>query len=95
MFDRKEIEKLAKNIQSHAFKKGYVSAFTLAAYPIQTDEELTLHITRESNGLVYGNAEVGSYEALKACVEELDGRVDYIFQDTMLFQQLDEQKEYL
>lgn len=84
MIDREEIRKLAKNIQSHAFKRGYVSAFTLTAFPVPTDQELALHITRECTGLVYGNAEVGSTEAYRVMIEELDGRVDYIFADSRL-----------
>jgi hypothetical protein len=32
--------------------------------------------------LVYGNAEVGTTDAFKACIEALDGRVDYVVCDT-------------
>ncbi len=84
MIDKESIDKLAGNIEQHAFRRGYVSAFTLAAYPVEQREELTLHITRECDGLVYGNAEVATIEAFKACVTALDGRVDYIVYDTAL-----------
>ncbi|HEX9743846.1 MAG TPA: hypothetical protein VGB30_00310 [bacterium] len=84
MIERDKIAKLAKNIQAHAYKRGYVSAFTLAAYPVPSDEEVTLRITRECDGLVYGNAEVGSREALEALIDELDGKADYIFVDSEL-----------
>jgi hypothetical protein len=84
MLERDKIAKLAKNIQAHAYKRGYVSAFTLAAYPVPSDEEVTLRITRECDGLVYGNAEVGSREALEALIDELDGKADYIFVDSEL-----------
>ncbi len=79
-----ELSQLAKNIEGHAFKRGCVSAFTLTAYPVEQDEELTFHITRECEGLVYGNAEVGSIETFKTCIEVLDGRVDYIVYDIAL-----------
>src|SRR3972149_448949 len=82
--NRDEINKLAKNIEQHAFKRGYVSAFTLTAFPEETDDDLVLHITRECDGLVYGNAEVASIEAFTDCVKSLDGRVDYIVCDTAL-----------
>lgn len=84
MLERDKIAKLAKNIQAHAYKRGYVSAFTLAAYPVPSDEAVTLRITRECDGLVYGNAEVGSREALEALIDELDGKADYIFVDSEL-----------
>ena len=84
MIERDKIAKLAKNIQAHAYKRGYVSAFTLAAYPVPSDEEVTLRITRECDGLVYGNAEVGSREALEALIDELDGKADYIFVESEL-----------
>ncbi len=84
MIDRESLDRLARNIGQHAFGRGYVSAFTLAAFPVDQDEDLSVHITRECEGLVYGNAEVGSPEALKACVDALDGHVDYIVYDTAL-----------
>jgi len=84
MIDHNAIDRLARNIEQHAFRRGYVSAFTLAGYPVEQNEELTLHVTRECDGLVYGNAEVNSAEAFAACVRALDGRVDYIVHDTNL-----------
>lgn len=84
MIDPDALDELARNIEQHAFRRGYVSAFTLAAFPVPTESQLVLHITRECDGLVYGNAEVGTEKALKACVEALDGRVDYIVYDTEL-----------
>jgi hypothetical protein len=84
MIDHGAIDRLARNIEQHAFRRGYVSAFTLAAYPVEQNEELTLHVTRECDGLVYGNAEVNSAEAFAACMRALDGRVDYIVHDTNL-----------
>ncbi len=79
-----EIDKLARNIEGHAFKRGCVSAFTLTAFPAEQDKDLLTHITRECDGLVYGNAEVKTPDAFGACVEALDGRVDYIVYDTGL-----------
>ncbi len=96
MINGEALDRLARNIEQHAFRRGYVSAFTLAAYPVETDAELTLHITRECDGLVYGNAEVGSLEAFKACVEALDGRVDYVVYDIDLdFQVIDADGKYV
>jgi len=85
MIDQDALAKLARNMEQHAFRRGFVSAFTLAAYPIEPHDELTLHITRECDGLVFGNAEVGSTEAMKACIEALDGHLDYVIYDTGLF----------
>ncbi|MCX6647062.1 MAG: hypothetical protein NTY09_12020 [bacterium] len=84
MTDFDAIDKLARNIEQHAFKRGFVSAFTLTAFPVSSEDELAVHITRECDGLVYGNAEVGTVEAFKACVKSLDGRVDYIVYDVGL-----------
>jgi hypothetical protein len=84
MIDRDALVKLARNIEQHAFRRGSVSAFTLAAYPVEPHDELTLHITRECEGMVFGNAEVGSLDAMSACVDALDGHVDYIIYDTAL-----------
>jgi hypothetical protein len=84
MIDRDALSGLAKNIEQHAFRRGSVSAFTLAAYPVEPHNELTLHITRECEGMVFGNAEVGSLDAMKACIDALEGRVDYIIYDTAL-----------
>lgn len=79
-----EIDKLARNIEQHAFRRGYVSAFTLTAFPMDTGEEMSVHITRECDGLVYGNAEVGTHEAFNLFLKALDGRVDYIVCDIAL-----------
>jgi len=79
-----DMENLASNIEGHAFRQGCVSAFTLTAFPDETAEDLILHITRECDGLVYGNAEVNTLEAFGQCVSALDGRVDYIVYDTGL-----------
>jgi hypothetical protein len=76
-----ELEKLARNIEQHAYRRGYVSAFTIAAYPVVQSEELTLHITRECDGLVYGNAEVETSDAFKACIDAFNRHVDYILYD--------------
>ena len=96
MIDKKALEKLAKNIKKHAFRRGYVSAFTLTAFPVETDEELVLHITRECDGLVYGNAEVGTLEAFEACVKALDGNVDFIFFDVNVpFEEIKNYGSYL
>lgn len=84
MIDQNEFHKLAKNIQAHAFKRGYVSAFTFAKFPVESHENLAVHVTRECIGLVYGNAEVDSVETLAECVKILDGRVDYIVVDLAL-----------
>lgn len=78
------LDKLARNIEQHAFKRGFVSAFTITAFPVRQDEEITTHITRECDGLVYGNAEVRTQDAFGACVKALDGRVDYIVYDSGL-----------
>lgn len=78
------MERLATNIEHHAFRRGNVSAFTLTAFPISSDTPLATHITRECDGLVYGNAEVGTVEAFRVCVEALDGHVDYIVYDVGL-----------
>jgi len=75
------LDKLARNIEQHAYRRGYVSAFTIAAYPIDQSEEMTLHITRECDGLVYGNVEIETPDAFKACLDAFDGRVDYILYD--------------
>ncbi|MFH1676069.1 MAG: hypothetical protein ABIC40_03505 [bacterium] len=85
MTDKSAIKLLAEQIEKHAFRRGCVSAFTLAAFPVKKNEELAIHITRECEGLIYGNAEVGSPEAFKACIDALDGRTDYIFWDTGLY----------
>ena len=85
MTDKSEIRLLAEQIEKHAFRRGCVSAFTLAAFPIENHEELSIHITRECEGLIYGNAEVGSTEAFRTCIDALDGRTDYIFWDTGLY----------
>ena len=85
MIEKEALISLAENIERHAFRHGYVSAFTLTAYPTEEHPELTIHITRECERLVYGNAEVGSKEAFRACVEALDGRVDFIVYDVGLF----------
>jgi hypothetical protein len=84
MTDFDSMDKLARNIEQHAFKRGYVSAFTLTAFPVPSEIGLAIHITRECDGLVYGNAEVGTVEAFRACVEALEGRVDYIVYDVGL-----------
>ncbi|HDS30963.1 MAG TPA: hypothetical protein ENN67_07975 [Firmicutes bacterium] len=81
MIDIDALNILADNIDRHAFRRGYVSAFTLTAFPTETDEELSIHVTRESEGLVYGNAEVGTADAFKACIDALDGKVDFIVYD--------------
>lgn len=88
MDTKARMEELAKNIEKYAFRKGSVSAFTLASFPGESDRHLAIHITRECEGLIYGNAEVGSLDALAACIEALDGRVDYIVYDTGLFQKV-------
>ncbi len=96
MIDVESMDRLARNIEQHAFRRGYVSAFTLTSYPVKTDMELSLHITRECDGLVYGNAEVGSPEAFRACIEALDGRVDYIVYDVELpFEVVDNAGKYV
>lgn len=84
MADFESIDNLARNIEQHAFRRGFVSAFTLTAFPTPSDQDIATHITRECEGLVYGNAEVGTVEAFETCMKALDGRVDYIVYDVGL-----------
>jgi len=79
-----EIEQLARKIEQHAFRRGFVSAFTLTAFPVKSGKDMELHITRECDGLVYGNAEVGTLEAFRDFISALDGRVDFIVCDLAL-----------